>query len=357
MKIIKRPYNADLHSKWVDALIAMSCFGVVCLHSNSVFWSRPTGFAWFESLFIESFFYFAVPIFYMISGYTLLGYRNRYSTTKFLIRRIKRAVIPYVFWSVFAYIALSIIRGGNGIDTVLEFFAAIANSKIVGVYWFFPPLFICYLVLPLVCLALNSKKMLLYLLALGIVSYSILPFLSQLLGIEFSPTYLHILPGSGYIIFFILGYMLGNDRMPVWVENVILCMGCVGFLVHLIGTHYCSPVGADIGKLFKGYLNWPTVLYGPSIFILVKRIYDNHDLPFMVKIVSFVRRNSLGIYLMHWWVLYIIMPKVYTVINGMSSLRESALWNISLACITTILCGYITEAIRRIKILRWIIGE
>lgn len=352
-------YNCVANKQWVDALIAISCFGVVCLHANSIFWARPTGFSWFTALAIECLFYFAVPIFYMISGYTLLGYRKRYSTKTFLCRRFKRTVIPYVFWSLLAYFVLSIIQGGgyNGINTGARLLAALVNAQIVGVYWFFPPLFICYLLVPLFGLACNSKNFLLYLLMLGLVSHSLLPFISQILGVQILSIYLNILPGGGYIVFFILGFVLGNYRISVKVENMILLLGLIGLVAHFIGTHYCSPAGAEIGKLFKGYLNWPALLYGSAVFLLIKRLYDTYDLSFLGNVIAFVRRNSFGIYLLHWWILYIIVPKIFKMAPLAPSLRENAMVNILLAILTTIFCGLITEAIRQIKMVRWVIGE
>ena len=94
--MIKRSIN----SFWIDILVAFSCISVVYLHvNNDVFWQRSHGWLWISSNIIECLFYAAVPCFFMISGYTLMDYRERYNTKVFLKRRLFRAFLPFIFWS------------------------------------------------------------------------------------------------------------------------------------------------------------------------------------------------------------------------------------------------------------------
>ena len=84
---------------FIDTLTILSCIAVVFLHTNGIFWTHPSGRLWLTSNVIESFFYFAVPVFFMISGATLLEYRQRYSTLTFLKKRFLRAFVPFICWS------------------------------------------------------------------------------------------------------------------------------------------------------------------------------------------------------------------------------------------------------------------
>lgn len=81
-----------------DALNVLSCFGVVCLHSNGYIHSFNKDGIWGFRVFVEVLFYFAVPVFFMLSGATLMTYRNRYSTIQFVQKRLLKAVLPYCFW-------------------------------------------------------------------------------------------------------------------------------------------------------------------------------------------------------------------------------------------------------------------
>ena len=96
------------HKLYIDVLTAISCIGVVFIHANGIFWSRPSGSVWVTANIIETVFYYAVPIFFMISGATLIDYSKRYGTKVYIQKRIKRAGIPFVAWSIIAWVVLYI---------------------------------------------------------------------------------------------------------------------------------------------------------------------------------------------------------------------------------------------------------
>ena len=73
---------------YFDILNILACFGVVCLHQNGiVHWYDIHTAPFKQSLIFEVGFFWAVPIFFMLSGATLFDYRSRYSTKEFLLRR------------------------------------------------------------------------------------------------------------------------------------------------------------------------------------------------------------------------------------------------------------------------------
>lgn len=65
---------------YLQVLSVLSCFAVIFLHVNHCFWDFGYEDYWILANFIESIMYFAVPVFFMITGATLLNYRKRYST-------------------------------------------------------------------------------------------------------------------------------------------------------------------------------------------------------------------------------------------------------------------------------------
>ena len=77
----------------------VSAIAVVFLHVNNCFWQFSTGRYWFTANIIESVFYFAVPIFFMISGAMLIDFNKRYGLKKYFNKRITKTVIPYIVWS------------------------------------------------------------------------------------------------------------------------------------------------------------------------------------------------------------------------------------------------------------------
>ena len=83
-------------SFFLTFMTVISCVAVVILHANGVFWSFSYERVWLTANMLESVFYFAVPVFFMISGSTLLDYRDHYDTRTYAIKRVKKTVIP--FW-------------------------------------------------------------------------------------------------------------------------------------------------------------------------------------------------------------------------------------------------------------------
>ena len=64
---------------YFDILNIFACFSVICLHHNSIVHSFMGDTAWKQALIVEVLFYWAVPVFLMLSGANLMNYRERYT--------------------------------------------------------------------------------------------------------------------------------------------------------------------------------------------------------------------------------------------------------------------------------------
>lgn len=73
----------DNRIKYISLASVLSAIAVVYLHTNSCFWNFSTARYWLTANIIESIFYFAVPIFYMISGSMLIDFNKRYPINEF----------------------------------------------------------------------------------------------------------------------------------------------------------------------------------------------------------------------------------------------------------------------------------
>ena len=92
-------------SVYLSLARVVSAFAVIMMHTNAnCFYELKFDECWPIANFIEGFFSFAVPVFVMISGATLLDYGKRYTTKEFFKKRFPRLFIPYVFWSVLSFI-------------------------------------------------------------------------------------------------------------------------------------------------------------------------------------------------------------------------------------------------------------
>ena len=138
-------------SESIMLMNVISMLAVVYLHANDCFWTFSTDRYWKSANIIEAGLYFAVPCFFMITGANLLDYRQRYDTKTFLIKRAKKTVLPYIFWS-FIGIGFNICMHNlqwNNVTIKYVITGLVNGGSIVTTYWFFMPLYAAYLAIPL----------------------------------------------------------------------------------------------------------------------------------------------------------------------------------------------------------------
>ena len=126
---------------YFDILNICATLGVVFLHTNGIAHTYSNTADWFQALAIEVLFYWPVPIFFMLSGATLMNYRSRYTTAEFFKKRFMRTVIPFVVWTL---LTAAVKRINPLVIGEKDFINRCFNTSIENVYWFFIPLFAIY---------------------------------------------------------------------------------------------------------------------------------------------------------------------------------------------------------------------
>ena len=322
---------------YYDVLNVISCFGVVCLHSNGMIHTFIKDDIWWLRVLIEVCFYFAVPIFFMLSGATLLSYRARYSTKQFYKKRFLRTVIPYLFWSITFY-GLYMIEHGTCP------WKEIINELTIGqipytYYWFFIPLFLIYLFIPFLALMVNqhNKKNLLILCTLLVVLQSILPTLYLLLGIglEFQ------LPIGGFVTFTLLGFLLSNsdyesnNKYLLW----IILLSLISLIIRYVIIYNADTKPYGLFSYFGLYSILPSI----AIFMVIKRVVQHRTVH---KTWNFLAKRSFGVYLLHFFIICVLRKYIpYT----------SLLFITFGTIIVYALAVFITYAIQKNRYVRYII--
>ena len=335
---------------YISVLNVVSCWSVVALHTNGVFWNRPHGRLWITSNFIETFFYFAVPVFFMISGVNLVDYRERYSTKEFLKKRFKKTVIPFILWSVIAGIFISLIRNQPFDFNVRHIIDNIINAKYFSIYWFFPPLFAVYLSMPLIGAVQDKIRIYTYASIVGIILVGIIPLVFNLLHIgswSITPPIV-----SGYMIYVLLGYIFDKVYISKDKRMIIYLFGIFGWLLHMGGTLFMSRGLDTINQTFKGYLNIPCMMHTMAIFIFFKYIDYERLLKKgyfrFVSIVSKIAQYTFGIYLLHYFFV-MGLPKTMAIETGSLS------WRLGGALGIFIICSIITSIIKKVSGLKYLL--
>ena len=94
-------------ANYITSLSVFSAFAVISLHTNGVFWDFSTRHYWLTANIIECFYYFAVPVFFMVSGATLIDFRDRYNLKSYFYKRFHKTVVPFIFWSFMGLVLLT----------------------------------------------------------------------------------------------------------------------------------------------------------------------------------------------------------------------------------------------------------
>ena len=288
---------------YIDILNILACISVIALHHNGLVHRFENTWAWKESLVFECAFYWAVPVFLMISGVNLLNYREKYSTQVYFKKRVLRTVIPWLVWSIIVLI-WKVLTGQMVLEekSLSYILNIIVNNKVENVYWFFGALFACYLTIPIFSLLVDNKKVLWYIVALNFVFLSCLPVLRVWFGITWS---LDVPVVGGLIIYVLLGYLIEKSDLKYSQRVIIYLLGIFGFLLRYIYTYIMSMRNQVTDTSIKGYAMFHAVFLSVAIFVWIKQVRWERWLPEkLICALPKISSCSFGIYLIHRIVMY-----------------------------------------------------
>jgi surface polysaccharide O-acyltransferase-like enzyme len=282
---------------YYDILNIAACFSVVVLHCNQMVHTWQPGNNWLLGLGIEVLFYWAVPIFFMLTGATLMRYRERYDTKTFLMKRFKRTVIPFVSWSLILYLLVSVPIDGAHLG-IRTFVNMMLSTEIESVYWFFLPLFSIYLSLPILSLLADNQKVIAYGTGLSFILQSVLPYLSNLFCVSW-PGGISILAFSGMLVYVGLGYLLSNNDLCRHYRYVLYATALICMALRYSYTAISSASLGYVDRLFFSYSAFPAVIQGAAVFVLAKQINIGCISSKNAQRITRVSSCSFGVYLIH----------------------------------------------------------
>ena len=292
---------------WIQVI---ACVAVLMLHTNGCFWNfSATQMYWKSANIIECFFYFAVPLFFMSSGITMMDFYDRYTLREYFIKRGKKTVFPFLGWSCIG-LFWGMARGQILVSDLNVSYVAkgIMDAAFVPMYWFFTPLFIIYLCMPLFAAVEKKKRRLVftYLAVTGFILNSLIPFLLALCKVEWTMPYtLSVLSGS--LFWPVAGWLIHNTEWTKRQRAGLYLLAILGLFMHIAGTYITSMEAGSIVRTFKGYQNVPCILYSVGIFVLLKqtgsRIMKKER---VARFIGWLSRYTFAIYLEQFLLLDII---------------------------------------------------
>lgn len=280
---------------YIDALNIAACFGVVALHCTGKVFAFDSSKEWFFSMFLQALFHFAVPVFFMVTGATLLNYREKYTTKEFFKKRFHRTVLPFLIWSciMLVYqIAIGAMQMPIGPRSFLNLFL---NNEIQYIYWFFYTIIGMYLAMPLLSLLAKKEniKTVKYFLILFFVIRAVFPLI-RYFGIQISQFF--EVPGiAGYFGYVLMGWYLNRAVFEKRTRILFYGAGILSLFLMFFGTYYFSKNDGATNVFFMDYFSICTMTLSCAVFIFMKHLkYKESN----ARVLQLFSRASLGIYLL-----------------------------------------------------------
>lgn len=274
--------NTVLHEELnIHILRIVASIMVVFIHTCAV--SINQAETWNALNLYDSISRCSVPVFFMISGYLMLG--KGYETMPFYRKRFIRILPPFVFFS-----ALFFVLSGNGYN-IFTFLSRFLNDKIYSHFWFMYILAGIYILFPFINgmwknITKKDKNILVAIFfiisVLSITKYN----LASLLGLHVS-----------CIWFFILGGWLRDIKL-----NRALCLSAylISSVCIFILTYRIYIESGQFSQKYYSYTHPLVVIQAISIFSFINSINTGTGLrPAWRGILKELSVLSLGVYLIH----------------------------------------------------------
>lgn len=336
-------------------LNAMAAIAVVFIHANGYYWYFRDDVTWVINNCINSLCVFAVPTFFMLTGATLLDYRDRYDTKTFFIKRIQKAVIPFFAWSILLVLRRLLFSEYNTMSFE-EIFNSIFDTKILEVYWFFKPLFCIYLSIPLLSAVKKEYKIKVFSFTAiaGFLINIFIPFsiglINNLFSLKLAWSF-HLDIVNEYLIYVLLGYVLKNLDIKFKHRIVIYICSLLSIGIHIVGTSAFAIANKNINSVFWGKSDIFIMLYSVGIFVFIKYAVEKRAGEKITRFMRFLNKYTFEIYLMHM----IVFVPLAVGLAKIGIPYESIPFVFIMPLINIPICILITFVMRKIPIVKRIV--
>ncbi len=287
----------------------IAALSVMMLHTNNCFWwMNVNDSKWFGANIIETLFYFAAPLYFMISGATLMNYRDRCSTGRYFARRAVKILPAFFAWNFIALLYQSFYKKTIVFSdvTFVDFIKGALSSKYIGIYWFLPAIITVYLVLPLFAAVDKDKrrKIFTYFVLVCFVCNKLVPLLLSVFGQDFPWPFADQGSWLNYMLYAVLGYLISEYEAPKWMRFTVYGLALTALLAHGIGTYIDSHATGSVSYLYKGYEKLPSYVYAAGVFLFIKQVsvYVMKYKPVRF-VIEKMAKYTFVTYLMHWYLM------------------------------------------------------
>ena len=237
----------------------------------------------------------AVPLFVAISGYCLSQKRmeNKDDYLFFLKKKFSKVYLPVLVWSLPLY-AIALYSGSSIIKQTI-----LLLSCGLSIYYFVAFIMQCYVVFPVVnnCISGNKRK--------GGVIVSCLISFAWIAGVMYMntiqgkgiPLILYAGPLPCWLMFFVLGVMIGHKPERNYSIILPMVIAILGFILSVIETDYLlDHYGKGVGIKPSSF-----IYSAGMIFLMFSNKVENliRRTGAIYRFIIWIGSLSFGIYLVH----------------------------------------------------------
>lgn len=287
-----RNYNLDL-------MKILACIAVVGLHTLQKD----------LSLLNASMYYmcgFAVPVFFMASGYILLN--REISTPRYYIRKILNIFRVVTFWSVLYFLVHFIwdLKEHNLNDYTIFFLPLLVLKSFIQKgplwhFWYLGALIILYAILPFLKKLSNYYKQLWIIL---LITCCTIQLFSYIIGTPLQEYCLQTFRLWTWLQYFILGGLVKNNVFIKGISKQVHTMALISitlfvvFFQNLVGRYVLHNCYAEY--FYDSFL---TILWISLLFTYIMKLNLS---PRAIKVVDCFSVITMGVYILHPFVMKII---------------------------------------------------
>ena len=280
----------------VSSIPVLNEFSAISMHDSSMT-------NWHSGNIFDSLTRFCVPVFVMLSGALLLP--NHDTINVFLKKRVKRILLPFIFWSgIYTIFNLSLkILHQEQLDVIiiLQLYIHDLFQGASFHLWYVYMVLCLYFFIPVISPWINkaTNKELLYFLCIwaAVILYSN----QNMIMFNYNFTFPNF---AGYIGYLILGYYISHKLVVnKKIKQLAFLCFIAGFTTTVLGTYISSKLIGAFNPKWYNYLTINVALLSTGIFTLLKSTrFVCEYIPF-VHFRDLVCKYSYGIYLVHVLVL------------------------------------------------------
>ena len=350
--------NKPTTIQWLDTLRALATLGVIIIHVSSPLVNMAYGKNmpyWWIGNIIDSAVRFAVPLFLMLSGATLLG--KEYNLSNFYKRRFSRVLLPFLFWLaiywMYRWAMLSPKMQPHDFVAIQKWAIHLLLKEGVSKhFWYIYMILFIYIFVPFLgkwLRKLNFSTISSLLLLWVVLTFACKSIPLNLYGwsSDYGTKFLGYFLYTGYLL---LGYYL--IKLPTATTKIRFTTAFIFLLtisISVIFTYIISSKNQHLDLTLYNYLAINTVIQSIAIFIGVKDTQiKNKALAF---ISSTLNNYSYGIYLVHIIVIGILFR------NGIYWKFAHPLISLPILSLSVAACSFgIIYVLRKIPFGKYISG-